>query len=163
MKGDSEVIRVLNQMLTGELTAINQYFLHARILQDRGYEKLGQIEYKASIDEMKHADMIIQRILFLEGHPNLQVLGKLKIGKNIKEILEGDLSLEHDAVKRLKEGITVSENKADYVTRDLFIAILESEEKHIDWLETQLNLIRDAGLENYTQSQIMMDETYKED
>lgn len=161
MKGDAEVIKVLNQILTGELTAINQYILHSRILKDQGHEKLGQFEFKSSLEEMKHADLVIQRILFLEGHPNLQVLYKLRIGKTIEEMLKGDLALEIDAIERYKEGIRITEQKEDYVTRDLLKNILITEEEHVDWIETQINLIASTGEANYAQSQIMMDETYK--
>lgn len=154
MKGKPEVINALNGVLTKELTAINQYFLHARMLQDWGLEKLGKLEYDASIDEMKHADQLIKRILFLEGLPNLQKLGKLKIGQNIKEVLEADLSVENDAVPFLKECIELAEKERDYVSRDLFSEILASEEEHIDWLETQLGLLEKVGEQNYIQSQM---------
>ena len=154
MKGDAQAIRHLNTLLGNELVAINQYFLHARMLQDRGLDKLGDHEYKESIDEMKHADALIKRILFLEGLPNLQDLGKLLIGENTREILECDLRLELSALKDLKEAIAYFESINDYVSRDLAEEILESEEEHIDWLETQLSLIDQVGLENYQQSQI---------
>ena len=163
MKGDAEVVKVLNQILTGELTAINQYILHSRILKDQGHEKLGQFEFKSSLEEMKHADIVIQRILFLEGHPNLQVLNKLRIGKTIKEMLEADLALEHEAIHKLKAGIKITEEKEDFVTRDLLKEILIAEEHHVDWLETQLSLIDSTGEANYAQSQIMMEESYKDD
>lgn len=152
MKGDKKVIAYLNEALKNELTAINQYFLHARIFQDWGLEKLNDKEYHESIDEMKHADMLIQRILFLEGLPNLQELGKLLIGENTKEILECDLKMEMDAVPQLKEAIAHCESVSDFVSRDLFRHILDSEEEHVDWLETQLDLINRVGLENYQQS-----------
>jgi bacterioferritin len=154
MKGSAKVISALNDVLTRELTAINQYFLHARMLQDWGLEKLGKLEYDASIDEMKHADDLIQRILFLEGLPNLQKLGKLRIGQNIQEILEADLAVEMEAVPALKEHITLCEQEADFVSRDLFSRILASEEEHVDWLETQLSLLKSMGEQNYLQSQI---------
>lgn len=154
MKGSQSVISALNDVLTAELTAINQYFLHARMLQDWGLEKLGKHEYDASIDEMKHADELIKRILFLEGLPNLQKLGKLKIGQNIKEILEADLAVELEAVPRLKDCIELAEKERDYVSRDLFRSILASEENHVDWLETQLNLLNKVGEQNYLQSQM---------
>lgn len=154
MKGKPEIIEALNGVLTRELTAINQYFLHARMLQDWGLEKLGKLEYDASIDEMKHADELIKRILFLEGLPNLQKLGKLKIGQNIREVLEADLSVENEAVPFLKDCITLAEKERDYVSRDLFSDILASEEEHIDWLETQLGLLDKVGEQNYIQAQM---------
>lgn len=157
MKGDPKVIEMLNGVLTRELTAINQYFLHARMLQDWGLEKLGALEYKASIDEMKHADELIKRILFLEGIPNVQKLDKVTIGSNIEEIIKADLSVENAAVPYLKECIAYAETARDYVSRDLFSSILESEEEHVDWLETQQGLIEKVGVERYMQSQIVMD------
>ena len=153
MKGDAKVIDFFNKVLKNELTAINQYFLHSRILKDWGLDKLGDYEYKESIDEMKHADMCIERILFLEGLPNLQDLGKLKVGENTKEILEADLSLELVAIPELKEAIQYCENIKDYVSRDIFQEILKSEEEHVDWLETQLGLVEKLGIENYQQLQ----------
>ena len=152
MKGDAQVIAHLNKALGNELVAINQYFLHARMYEDWGLKALGEHEYHESIDEMKHADQLIKRILFLEGIPNLQDLGKLMIGENTKEILECDLSLELKAVPDLKEGIKYCESVGDYVSRELLEDILESEEEHIDWLETQLNLIEKVGIQNYQQS-----------
>jgi bacterioferritin len=152
MKGDAQVIAYLNKALTNELTAINQYFLHARMLKSWGFEKLGQHEYMESIDEMKHADKLIDRILFLEGLPNLQHLNKLFIGENVEEIFKGDLKLEHQAHPDLKDAIAHCESIGDYGSRELFVAILESEEEHIDWLETQLELVQKLGLQNYLQS-----------
>jgi len=158
VKGNKKVIDALNSVLTKELTAINQYFLHARMLQNWGLQKIGELEYKASIDEMKHADQVIKRILFLDGLPNVQKYEKVNIGENIKEILESDLGVEHSALKNLKHCIELSEVEKDYASRDLFLDILKSEEHHIDWLETQLGLIQRVGLENYQQSQIEMKE-----
>jgi bacterioferritin len=153
MKGDKEVIRHLNAVLVNELTAINQYFLHARMFGNWGYERLEKHEREESIDEMKHADTLIKRILFLDGLPNLQDLHKLRIGQDVKEALECDLSLERDAHPQLKAAIAHSETVGDYVSREIFERILESEEEHIDFLETQLSIIADIGVQNYMQSQ----------
>ena len=154
MKGDQKVIEFLNGALGNELVAINQYFLHAKMYKDWGFQALYEHEYHESIDEMKHADMLVERILFLEGLPNLQDLGKLMIGENTKEMLNCDLKLEQMAVPDLRDGIEYCESVRDYVTRDLFREILASEEEHIDWLETQLSLIDKVGLENYLQKQM---------
>lgn len=154
MKGDPKVIDYLNQALKNELTAVNQYFLHARMLEDWGLNKLGEYEYNESIDEMKHADLLIKRILLLEGLPNLQDLGKLRIGENVQEVLECDLAMEHHAHPVYKEAITYCQEVGDHVTRDLLSGILASEEEHADWLETQLELIERIGLQNFQQSWI---------
>lgn len=156
MKGDQQIIEALNTILTGELTAINQYFLHSRILEDWGLAKIGKLEYEASIDEMKHADQLIKRILFLEGLPNVQRYEKINVGENIEEIFANDLLIELTAAKHLKEFIALSEEKNDYVTRDLFKDILASEEEHIDWIETQQKLIEQVGVKRYLQAQIEM-------
>ena len=154
MKGDTTVIEHLNRELKNELTAINQYFLHSRMLRDWGFAKLGDHEHEESIDEMKHADTIIERVLFLEGLPNLQDIGKLRIGEDVPEILQCDLDLELDAIPDLKAAIAYCENYKDYVSRELFDEILTSEEEHVDFLETQLELVDKLGLENYLQSQV---------
>lgn len=153
MKGDATVIEHLNRVLKNELTAINQYFLHSRMYKDWGLSKLAEHEHEESIDEMKHADQIIERVLFLEGLPNLQNLGKLRIGEDVLEMIQCDLDLELDALPDLKAGIAYCEAHKDYVSRELFDSILKSEEEHVDWLETQLELISKVGIENYIQSQ----------
>ena len=152
MQGDPTVIEHLNKVLANELIAINQYFLHSRMYKDWGLKRLADHEYHESIDEMKHADQLIERILFLEGLPNLQNLGKLLIGENTEEMLNCDLKLEMAAIPDLRAAIVYCENAGDFVSRDLFQHILDSEEEHVDWLETQLGLIKSVGLENYLQS-----------
>ena len=154
MKGDAGVIQHLNKALYNELTAINQYFLHAKMLKNWGLKELAEHEYKESIDEMKHADRLAERILFLDGLPNFQALGKLRIGEAPRELLECDLALELEAVPDLKAAIAHCEAVGDYVSRELFAGILESEEEHIDWIETQLALIARVGEQNYLQSKI---------
>jgi bacterioferritin len=154
MKGDAKVIEFLNKVLYNELTAINQYFLHYRMFKDWGYQELAEHEYKESIEEMKHADHLIERILFLDGLPNLQHLGKLRIGENVLECIQGDLDLELVAAKDLRAAIAHAEGIADYVSRDLFKNILHDEEEHIDWLETQQSLIKDIGAERYLQNKM---------
>ncbi len=154
MKGDQKVIDYLNKALKLELTTVNQYFLHARMLKDWGFERLAKIEYDESIDEMKHADKLIERILFLEGLPNVQDLDKVYIGENVKEILECDLKAEQRAHPIYVEAIAYFESVKDYVSRELLVEILESEEEHIDHLETQLGLIGKVGDKNYMQSQM---------
>ncbi len=152
MQGDTTVIEHLNRVLRNELTAINQYFLHSRIYKDWGLSKLAEHEHEESIDEMKHADSLIERTLFLEGLPNMQDMGKLQIGEDVEEMLQSDLDLELDAIPDLKAAITYCESRKDFVSRDLFDDILKSEEEHVDWLETQLGLIEKMGVENYLQS-----------
>ncbi len=154
MKGDKTIIAHLNVALRNELTAINQYFLHSRMFRDWGLNKLAEHEYNESIDEMKHADQLIERILLLEGLPNVQDIGKIMIGENVHEALGCDLKLEQIAIPDLRAGIADAETAKDYVSRDLFAAILASEEEHVDWLETQLGLIEKTGLQNYIQAQM---------
>lgn len=155
MKGDAKVIKLLNAQLTNELSAVNQYFLHARMYKHWGFEKIAKKEYQESIGEMKHADKLIDRILMLGGLPNLQALHKLMIGEHTPEMLQCDLKLELAAQKTVKEGIATCELAADYVSRDLFQLILDDTEEHIDWLETQIELIEKIGLPNYLQAQIL--------
>ena len=154
MKGDLKVIQLLNKALYNELTAINQYFMHAKILEDMGFTKLAKKEREESIEEMEHADQLMERILFLEGLPNLQQLGKLRIGETPAEMLTCDLALENDAIPDLRDGIEYCESVRDYISRDLMQKILDNEEEHVDWLETQLNLIEQIGEQNYLQSQM---------
>ncbi len=153
MKGDPDVIKKLNQILTNELTSINQYFLHARMYQNDGYGKLGKKTYEESIEEMKHADRIVNRILLLEGLPNLQNLNKLQIGEGVPERLQADLNAERTGHAAIKEGITLCEEKKDYVSRDMLTEILDDTENHIDFIETQLLNLDQMGLQNYLQSQ----------
>jgi len=149
MKGDTKVIEFLNKVLYNELTAINQYFLHAKMLKNWGLKELADHEYKESIEEMKHADVLSDRILFLEGLPNFQALGKLRIGENPSEILQCDLALEREGTVTLREAVAYADSVGDYVSRQLFVKILDNEEEHIDWLETQLELIERIGEPNY--------------
>jgi len=153
MQGDAKVIEFLNEALKNELTAINQYFLHYRMLDHWGVKRLAKFEYGESIDEMKHADRLAERILFLDGLPNFQVLGRLRIGETVEEVLKADLALEQDALPLLKDGIAHCETVRDYVSRDLLTDILESEEEHVDTLERQFDLIKQMGLQNYIQLQ----------
>ena len=151
MKGDPQVIDFLNKALFNELTAVNQYWLHYRMLDNWGVSKLAEYERHESIDEMKHADVLAERILFLDGLPNFQALGKLRIGEDVREVLECDLALEHDAIPLLKEAIQHCEGAQDYVSREIFVRILESEEEHVDFLEKQFDLIKRVGMQNYIQ------------
>ena len=153
MKGDDKVIQNLNETLKNELTAVNQYWLHYRMLDNWGVKRLAEFERHESIDEMKHADRLAERILFLEGLPNLQMLGRLRVGENVEEILRADLELEREAVTQLKEAIAHAETVRDYVSRDLFTEILANEEEHVDTLEQQFDMIEQMGLQNYIQLQ----------
>jgi bacterioferritin len=153
MKGDPKTIEFLNQALTNELTAINQYWLHYRVLKNWGVERLAEYERHESIDEMKHADTLADRILFLDGLPNFQAIGRLKVGENVEEILKADLALELEAIPLLRDAIQHCEKVRDYVSREVFERILENEEEHVDFLETQFDLIARIGLENYIQLQ----------
>ena len=154
MQGDNRVVELLNQVLTCELTSINQYFLHARIFRNWGLELLNEREYKKSIQDMKQADELIERILFLEGLPNLQRIDKLRIGEHVTEMLDCDLELELWEIEHLREAIAYSESVRDFVSRDILVDILEQEESYVDWLETQQSLIGSIGPENYLQSQM---------
>lgn len=154
MKGDAKIIKLLNAQLTNELTAINQYYLHSKMYKHWGLDKIAKKEYEESIGEMKHADKLIERILMLDGLPNLQALHKVMVGEHTAEILECDLKLELAAHKTVREGVLVCEEHGDYVSRELFTEILEDTEEHIDWLETQIDLIGKVGIQNYLQSQM---------
>ena len=154
MDGDKDVIRSLNGVLKNELTAINQYFLHARMLDDWGLGRLARKEYGESVDEMRHADDLVKRILLIRGLPNLQDLGRLRIGENVEELLKADLALEKEAIPCLREAIALCEDRNDFVSRALLVSILENEEEHEDWLETQIGLIGKTGFQNYVQSQM---------
>ncbi len=151
MQGDKKVLEFLNEALKNELTAINQYFLHYRMLDNWGLKKLAKFEYEESIDEMKHADKLAERILFLDGLPNFQTLGRLRIGENVEEVLKADLELEHEAIPLLRDAIQHCESVRDYVSRGLFAHILDNEEEHVDTLERQFEMIRQMGLPNYIQ------------
>ena len=153
MKGDEQVIQLLNETLKNELTAINQYWLHYRMLDNWGFKKLAEYERHESIDEMKHADKFSERILFLDGLPNFQALGRLRIGENVEEILKADLEAEHEAVEMYRNAVAECESLRDYVSRDLFAEVLRDEEGHVDFLETQFEMIRQMGLPNYLQLQ----------
>ena len=153
MKGDAKVIEFLNKALTNELTAINQYWLHYRVLKDWGVDRLAEYERHESIDEMKHADVLAERILFLNGLPNFQAIHQLKVGETVEEILKADLAMEEEAIPLLRDAIEYCEGARDYVSREIFERILESEEEHVDFLETQFDMITRMGLQNYVQLQ----------
>ncbi|TZG27197.1 bacterioferritin [Sphingomonas montanisoli] len=153
MKGDPKVVDILNETLKNELTAINQYFLHYRMLDHWGVNRLAKFEYGESIDEMKHADRIAERIFFLDGLPNFQMLGRLRIGESVEELIKADLALENDAIPQLRDGIAYCEQVRDYISRDLLQSILDSEEEHVDMLEKQLDMIERMGIQNYIQLQ----------
>jgi bacterioferritin len=157
MKGDAKIIAVLNDVLTAELTAINQYFLHGEMCENWGYERLHHVMRKHSIGEMKHAEQVIERVLFLEGIPNVQRLGKINIGENVLEILKSDYALEVEALPRLNEGIELCREIGDNNTRHLLEEILEDEEEHVDWIEAQLSLVEQVGIQNYLAQQIKED------
>lgn len=159
MKGDAKIIEVLNDVLTAELTAINQYFVHGEMCENWGYERLHRVIRKHSIGEMKHAEEVIERVLFLEGVPNVQRLGKINIGESVEEILKSDYALELEALPRLNEGIELCRKLGDNNTRHLFEEILEEEEEHVDWIEAQLSLIEQVGIQNYLAQQIKEDES----
>jgi bacterioferritin len=152
MQGDREIIRLLNTVLTNELTAVNQYFLHARMLQNWGFESLGKVVYAESVEEMKHADALIKRVLFLEGLPNLQDLNKLAIGETVAEVLNADLALELRGRETLVAGVAQCEGARDFVSREVLVDILEDTEAHVDYLETQVGLLNSLGAQNYLQS-----------
>ncbi|TDO99681.1 bacterioferritin [Marinomonas balearica] len=154
MKGDRDVVSHLNKVLANELVGINQYFLHARMFKDFGFEKLDKADYKTSIHKMKNADRLIERVLFLEGLPNLQDLGRLRIGENTEEMLQANMAFETESLKALVDAIAVCEQKQDFISRSVLEAIQEEQEEQIDWLETQKELIKNTGLENYLQSQV---------
>jgi bacterioferritin len=154
MKGDKKVIQLLNKQLCNELTAVNQYFLHARIYKNWGLTKLGKHEYDESIEEMRHADKLIERVLFLEGLPSMQTLNKLHIGENVPECLQGDLKLEQGSLADIREGIAHCETVKDYISREILETILNDTEEHVDYLETQLELVEKVGLQNYLQTQM---------
>ncbi len=158
LKGGPEIIEALNEILTGELTAINQYFLHARMCDNWGLKRLGAKLYHESIDEMKHADRLIERVLYLDGIPNVQRLGRIRIGESVEEVLKCDMALEHEAIPRLQRAIELCAEQGDHGTRILLDEILASEEEHLDWLETQISLVNTLGVEHYSAQQIHGDD-----